>query len=43
MISMCLYLKKELKKSIDELAKKKNISTNSLIRMALSEYLENNK
>ena len=40
---MCLYLTEEFKKEIDKLAKKKNISTNSLIRLAISEYLENNK
>lgn len=34
---------KELKKQIEELAKKKNISRNALVRLALSEYLERSK
>lgn len=43
MKTMCLYLTEEFKKEIDELAKKKNVSTNSLIRLAISEYLEKQK
>ena len=35
-----LVLSTELKTKIEEIAKKKNISKNSLIRMVLSEYVE---
>lgn len=41
--SICFVLNKELKKQIQEFAKKKNISQNSLIRLAISEFLERNK
>ena len=40
MTTMCLYLPKELKNYIDGVAKKKNISSNALIKLAITEYLE---
>jgi predicted transcriptional regulator len=35
-----VVLPEELKNKIQELAKKKNISLNSIVRIALTEYLE---
>lgn len=40
MKAVCLTISEELKKRIEEMAKKKNISANALIRLAISEYLE---
>ena len=42
-VTVCFVLPKELKDKAVELAKKKNISQNALIRLALSEYIERNK
>lgn len=41
--TVCIVLNKELKNQSQELAKKKNISLNALVRLALSEFLERNK
>ena len=38
-----IVLTKELKEKIKELAKKKNISQNALVRLAISEYIERNE
>lgn len=38
-----VVLPKELKDKIKELAKKKNISQNALVRLAISEYIERNE
>lgn len=38
-----VVLTKELKEKIKELAKKKNISQNALVRLAISEYIERNE
>ena len=43
MKAICLPLTEEFKKEVVEMAKKKNISTNALIRLAISEYIKNNK
>lgn len=40
---ICFALSKELKEKIKELASKKNISQNALIRLAISEYIERNE
>lgn len=40
---VCIVLSKELKEKIKELASKKNISQNALIRLAISEYIERNE
>lgn len=40
---ICLVLSEDFKKEIDDLAKKKNISTNAFVRFVLSEYIKNNK
>lgn len=39
-VAISIILTKELKKQIEDVAKRKNISRNALIRMALTEYLE---
>lgn len=41
-ISISLSMTRELKNKIVEIAKKKNITVTSLIRLAISEYLERN-
>lgn len=41
-ITICVYMSESLKKQLEELASKKNISQNSLIRLALIEYIERN-
>lgn len=41
--TICIALSKELKNEIKELMKKKNISQNALVRLAISEYVERNK
>lgn len=38
-----IVLSEELKKAIQEISKKKNISQNALVRLAISEYIERNK
>lgn len=38
-----VVLPKELKDQIEDFAKKKSISRNALVRLALSEFLERNK
>lgn len=38
-----IVLPQELKKEIEKLAKEKNISINSAIRLAISELIERNK
>ena len=40
---ICIVLTEELKQKIKELANKKNISQNALIRLAISEYIERNE
>lgn len=40
---VCIVLTTELKEKIKELANKKNISQNALIRLAISEYIERNE
>lgn len=41
--TVCIVVNKELKKEAQEVAKKKNISLNALVRLALSEFLERSK
>lgn len=41
--SINVVLTKELKKTIDNLAKKLNISRNALVRLALTEFIERSK
>ncbi len=41
--SICIVINTDLKKQIENEAKKKNISRNAFVRLALSEYLERNK
>lgn len=41
--TISIVLSKELKEKIKELANKKNISQNALIRLAISEYIERNE
>lgn len=41
--TICIVLNEELKKQTQELAKKKNISLNAIVRLALSELIERNK
>lgn len=41
--TICVVISEELKEKIEEYAKKKNISRNALVRIAISEYLERNK
>ena len=41
--TVCIVLNEELKKQAQELAKKKNISLNAIVRLALSELIERNK
>lgn len=41
--AISIVLSKELKEKIKELAKKKNISQNALVRLAISEYIERNE
>lgn len=41
--TICFVVTKELKNKIKEEAKKKNISQNSLIRIAITEFLDRNK
>ena len=38
-----IALSEELKVAIRQIAKKKNISQNALVRLAISEYIERNK
>ena len=40
--TICVYMNEVLKKKLEELANKKNISQNALIRLALIEYIERN-
>lgn len=40
---ICICLNKELKQLLKEIAAKKNISQNSIVRMAISEYIERSK
>ena len=40
---LCIALSKELKAKLEEISSKKNISQNSVIRLAISEYIERNK
>ena len=40
--ALSVVLTAELKEKVKEMAKKKNISINSLVRLALTEYLERN-
>lgn len=40
---ICIVLTEELKEKIKELANKKNISQNALVRLAISEYIERNE
>ena len=41
--TMSIVISKDLKKILEEVAAKKNISQNALVRLALSEYIERNK
>lgn len=41
--SINVVLTKELKQTIDNLAKKLNISRNALVRLALTEFIERSK
>lgn len=41
--TVCIVLNEELKNQAQELAKKKNISLNAIVRLALSELIERNK
>lgn len=41
--SINVVLTKELKETIDNLAKKLNISRNALVRLALTEFIERSK
>lgn len=41
--AISIVLSEELKEKIKELAKKKNISQNALVRLAISEYIERNE
>lgn len=41
--TISVVLPKDLKEKIKELTKKKNISRNALIRLAVSEYIERNE
>ena len=41
--AISIVLSEGLKEKIKELAKKKNISQNALIRLAISEYIERNE
>ena len=41
--SINIVLTKELKETIDNLAKKLNISRNALVRLALTEFIERSK
>lgn len=41
--TISVVLPTELKEKIKELTKKKNISQNALIRLAVSEYIERNE
>lgn len=41
--TISVVLSKELKEKIKELTKKKNISQNALVRLAISEYIERNE
>ena len=41
--AISVVLTKILKEQIKELAKKKNISQNALVRLAISEYIERNE
>lgn len=38
-----VYLSKDLKNALVAISKEKNISQNSIIKLALSEYIERNK
>lgn len=41
--TICTVVPKKIKEQLKEYADKKNISQNSLVRIAISEYLERNK
>lgn len=41
--TICVVVSKELKEKIKNCSKKKNISQNALVRLAISEYIERNK
>ena len=41
--SISVVVPKDLKKQSEQLAKKKNISRNALIRLALTEFIERSK